>query len=103
MEIILVCCDIGAYVHFAERGVKFIKEHIRCVRLMLPKEIKRIPMRLIMELVYATNVMVNFIRRDVGVHPVMSSRHIVVGRRLVTPSYPPGSFIYGVPCAWKHI
>ena len=64
---------------------------------MLPKEIKRIPKRLMMELVYATNAVVNFIRRDGGIHPVMSLQHIVVGRRLVTPPYPAGSFVYGVP------
>ena len=50
-----------------------------------------------MELVYATNVMVNSIRRDGGVHPVMSLQYIVVGRMFVTPPYPPGSFDYSVP------
>ena len=54
MKIELVYCDKGAHVHFADR--------------------------LIMELVYATNVMVNSIRRDEGVHHVMSHQQIVMGR-----------------------
>ena len=59
MKIELVYCDRCAHVHFAERGIRFIKEHIRCVQSMLPKEIK-IPKRLIMELVYATNIFGQF-------------------------------------------
>ena len=42
MKIELVCCDRGAHVHFAERGIRLIKGHIRCVQSMLPREIKRI-------------------------------------------------------------
>ena len=37
MGIELVCCDKGAHVHFAERGIIFIKGRIKCVRLMLQK------------------------------------------------------------------
>ena len=43
------------------------------------------------------NIMVNFLRRDGSVHPVMSPRQIVVERKLVIPLYPPGSSVYGVP------
>ena len=49
------------------------------------------------ELVYATNIMTNSIWRNGGIHPVMSPRQIVTGRRLSTPPYPPGSFVYAVP------
>ena len=74
MVVALKCSDARACVHFVERGIRFIKERIRCVRSMLPKEIKRIPKRLMMELVYATNIMTNSIRRNGGIHPVMSPR-----------------------------
>ena len=72
MGVELKCCDTRAHVHFVERGIRFIKERIRCVRSMLPREIKRIQKRLMMELVYVTNIMTKSIRRDGGIHPVMS-------------------------------
>ena len=46
----LVCCDTNAHVQFVKRGIRFVKERIRCVRSMLPSEIKRIPSRLMREL-----------------------------------------------------
>ena len=63
---------------------------------MLPKKIKRIPSRLIRELIISTIKMINSIRRKGGVYPVMSSRQIVTGRNLVLPPYPPGAFLYAV-------
>ena len=71
MGIELVCYDTSTHVHFAERSIGFFTEHIRCIRLMLPKEIKRTPKRLMMELVYTTNITINSIRKNRGVHPVM--------------------------------
>ena len=50
-----------------------------------------------MEIVHATNGMVNSIRMDWGVYLVISPRHIVEGTELVTPPYPLGSFVYSVP------
>ena len=92
----LICCDKNAHVHFAERGIRFVKERIRCIRSMLPTRIKRIPKRLMMEIVYATITMMNSIHRKGGVHGTMSPRTIVTGKRLRIPPYPPGAFIYGV-------
>ena len=63
---------------------------------MLPKKIKRIPSRLMRELVISTIKIIDSIRRKGGVHPVMSSRQIVTGRKLVLPPYPPGAFVYAV-------
>ena len=50
----LVCCDTNAHVQFVERGIRFVKERIRCVRSMLPKKIKRIPSCLMRKLVVST-------------------------------------------------
>ena len=41
--------------------------------------------------------MINSIRRKGEVHPVMSSRQIIVGRRMKLPPYPPGSCVYAIP------
>ena len=48
------------------------------------------------ELVVSTVKMINLIRRKGGVHPVMSPRQIVTGRRMVLPSFSPGSCVYTV-------
>ena len=92
----LYCCATNSHVPFIERGIRFVKERIRCVRSMLPKKIKRIPVRLMRELIVSTVKMINSIRWKGGVHSVMSPRHIVTGKKLVLPSYPPGSFVYAV-------
>ena len=63
---------------------------------MLPKKIKRIPSHLIRDLVVSTIKMINLIKRKGGVHPVMSVRQVITGRKLVLPSYPPGAFVYAV-------
>ena len=92
----MVCCDTNAHVQFVERGIRFVKERIRCIRSMLPSKIKRIPSCLMRELIISTIKMINSIRRKGGVHPVMSPRQIVTGRKLVLPPYPPGAVVYAV-------
>ena len=94
--ITLLCCDTNSHVPFINRGIRFVKERVRCVRSMLPKEIKRIPTRLMRELVVSIVKMINSIRRKGGVHPVMSPRQIITGRRMVLPPYPPGLCVYTV-------
>ena len=66
------------------------------MRSMLPSEIKRIPSRLMRELIVSTIKMINSIRREGGVHPVMSSSQIVAGRKLILPQCPPGAVVYAV-------
>ena len=95
--ITLLCCDTNSHVPFIERAIKFVKERVRCVRSLLPKEIKRIPTRLMRELVYCTVKIMNSIRRKGGVHPVMSSRQIIVGRKMKLPPFPPGSCVFAIP------
>ena len=95
--ITLLCCDTNSHVPFIERTIRFVKERVRCVRSMLPRRIKRIPTRLMRELVMSTVKMMNSIRRKGGVHPVMSPRQIITERRMKLPLYPPGSCVYAVP------
>ena len=65
--ITLNCCDANAHVQFVERGIRFIKERIRCVRSMMPRQVKKIPHKLMRELVFSTVKMVNSIRQPGGV------------------------------------
>ena len=95
--ITLYCCDTNSRVPFIEQTIRFVKERVRCVRSMLPTTTtKRIPARLMRELVVSTVKMINSIRRKGGVHPVMSPRLIDTGRKMVLPSYSPKSYVYGV-------
>ena len=48
------------------------------------------------ELVLSTVKMINSIRRKGRVHPVISQRQIVTGRKMVLPSYLPGTYVYAV-------
>lgn len=48
------------------------------------------------ELIIFTIKMINSIKRKEGVHPVMSPRQIVTGRKLVLPPYPLGAVVYAV-------
>jgi hypothetical protein len=91
----LICCDKNAHVHFIERCIRFTKERVRGVRSMLP--FKRVPKRLMMEIVYTVVQLMNAIRRKGGVHPTMSARQIVTGKKLIIPPYTPGALVYGVP------
>ena len=94
--ITLYCYDTNLHVPFIERGIRFVKERIKCVRSMLPKEVKRISSRLMRKLVVSTVKFINSIRRKGGVYPLMSSRQIATGIKMVLPSYPPGAYIYAV-------
>ena len=95
-ELSLVCCGTNTHVHFVERGIRFVKERIRCVRSILPKKIKKISSCLMRELVIPIVKMINSIRKKGRAHPVMLSRQVVTGRKLVLPTYPPGVFVYAV-------
>ena len=94
--ITLYCCDTNLHVPFIERRIRFVKERIRCVLLMLSKEIKQTSSRMMRELVVSTVKMINLIRRKGGVYPVMSLRQIVTGRKMMLPSYPLGAYMYVV-------
>jgi hypothetical protein len=91
----LICCDKNAHVHFTERCIRFTKEQIRGVRSMLP--FNKMPKRLLMETVYTVVQLMNAVRRKGGVHPTMSARQIVTGKKLIIPPFMPGALVYGVP------
>jgi hypothetical protein len=95
ININLICCDKNAHVHFIERCIRFTKERIRGVRSMLP--FKKVPKRLLMEIVYTIVQLMNAVRRSGGVHPTMSARQIVTGKKLIIPPFMPGALVYGVP------
>ena len=63
---------------------------------MLLKKIKQISTRIMKELVVSAVKMINSIRGKGEVHPVISPRLIVTGRKMVLSSYPPGSYVHGV-------
>ena len=95
LGITLICCDKNSHVHFIKRCIRFAKERVRGVRSMLP--FKKLPKRLLMEIVYTVFQLMNAVRRKGGVHPTMSARQIVTGKKLIIPPFMPGALVYGVP------
>ena len=81
---------------FIERAIRFVKERVRCVRSMIPKKMKRIPARLMRELFVSTLKIINSIKRKGKVHPVISPRLIVTGKKMVLPPYRPELYVHGV-------
>jgi hypothetical protein len=58
---------------------------------------KKIPKRLLMEIVYTVVQLMNAVRRKGGVHPTMSARQQVTGKKLIIPPFMLGALVYGVP------
>ena len=57
----------------------------------------KVPKRLLMEVVYTVVQLMNAVNRKGGVHPTMSPRQIITGKKLLIPPYMPGAYVYGVP------
>jgi hypothetical protein len=91
----LILCDRNAHVGSIERCIRFTKERIRGVRLMMP--LTKVPEQFLMEVVYTVVQLMNAINRKGGVHPTMSPRQIVTGKKLPILPFMPGAYIYGVP------
>jgi hypothetical protein len=57
----------------------------------------KVPKRLLMEVVYTVVQLMNATNRKGGVHPTMSPRQIVTGKKLLIPPFMPGAYVYRVP------
>ena len=84
-------CDADKHVDFVERNNRFIKERIRCVRMMMPY--KKLPRRFIVEMVYRIVILVNSIPRKGGVHKSLSPREIITGKKFRCPEIEIGQYV----------
>ena len=67
----------------AENAIKFVKERLRSIQYETP--FKKFPRRLTIELVEQVTVLNNSFKRKSAVHPVMSPRQILFGKKFKTP------------------
>jgi hypothetical protein len=84
-NITLTTYDADRHVETAERQIRFLKERIRAVRLMMPY--KRLPKRFTIEMVHRITSLINSLPKQNGIHSVISPREIVTGKKFpIRPS-----------------
>jgi hypothetical protein len=75
----LSTCDADRHIETVERQIRFLKERIRAVWLMMPY--KRIPKRFTIEMVRKVTMLINSLPKSNGIHSVLSPREIVTGKK----------------------
>ena len=103
LHVDLITCATDLHVPRAENAIRFVKERARLVQSETP--FKRYPKRFTMELMKRVVVLINSFRRKSGVHPVMSPRQIMFGKKFKTPLCKIGELVmaYNVTAANKTI
>ena len=79
----LTVCGADGHVPQAENAIKFIKEQVRCIQCNMP--FTRLPRAITIEMTSRATTLINSFNRKGNVHPVLSAREIVTGRRFITP------------------
>jgi hypothetical protein len=92
-QIALTTCDADRHVETVERQIRFLKERIRAVRLMMPY--KKIPKRFTIEMVHRVTMLINSLPKQNGIHSILSPREIVSGKKFRCPSIKIGQYVQG--------
>jgi hypothetical protein len=92
-RVALTTCDADRHVETAERQIRFLKERIRSVRMMMPY--KRLPKRFTIEMVHKITVLMNSLPKSNGIHSILSPREIVTGKRFRCPTINIGQYVQG--------
>jgi hypothetical protein len=92
-QVTLSTCDADRHVETVERQIRFLKERIRSVRLMMPY--KKIPKRFTIEMVHRITTLINSLPKQNGIHPIMSPREIVTGKKFRCPTIRIGQYVQG--------
>jgi hypothetical protein len=69
-QVALITCDADRHVETIERQIRFVKERIRSVKMMLPY--KKLPVRFLIELVSRVTMLMNSIPKKGGIHRIIS-------------------------------
>jgi hypothetical protein len=78
-QVALSICDADRHVEIVERQIRFLKERIRAVRLMMPY--KKLPKRFTIKMVHSITRLINSLPKQNGIHSILSPREIVTGKR----------------------
>jgi hypothetical protein len=92
-NITLTTCDADRHVETIERQIRFLKERIRAVRVMMPY--KKLPKRFTIEMVNRITILINSLPKQNGIHSVLSPREIVTGKKFRCPSIRIGQYVQG--------
>ena len=79
----IVTCAADSYVPRAENVIRFVRERLSAIQS--ETLFKKYPKRLTIEMVKRVTVLINSFRRKSGVHPVLSPRQILSGKKFKTP------------------
>jgi hypothetical protein len=90
---ILSTCDADRHVESVERQIRFLKERIRAVRLMMPYT--KLPKRFTIEMVHRVTMLINSLPKQNGLHSIISPREIVTGKKFRCPSIRIGQYVQG--------
>ena len=93
-NITLSTCDADRHVETIERQIRFLKERIRAVRLMMPY--KKLPMRFTIEMVHQVAQLINSLPKSNGIHAILSPREIVSGKKFRCPTIKIGQYVQGL-------
>jgi hypothetical protein len=93
-NITLTTCDADRHVETVERQIRFLKERIRSVRMMMPY--KKIPKRFTIEMVHRVTMLINSLPKQNGIHSILSPREIVTGKKFRCPSIKIGQYVQGL-------
>ena len=72
-----------SHVLRANNAIWFVKERLRSIQCETP--FKKFPKRFIIEMVKRVTVRINLFRSKSGVHPVISTRQMLLGKKFKTP------------------
>ena len=78
----LTTCAANSHVSRDKNAIRFVKERLRCIQCETP--LKKYPKRLTIEMVKRITVCINTFRNRSGVHPVMSPRQLMFGKKFKT-------------------
>jgi hypothetical protein len=92
-NVTLSTCDADRHVETVERQIRFLKERIRAVRTMMPY--KKLPKRFTIEMVHRITILINSLPKQNGIHPVLSPREIVTGKKFRCPTIRIGQYVQG--------
>ena len=91
LQINLDTCAPNSHVPRAENAIRFVKERLRSIQCETPFE--KYPKRLTIEMTKRVTILINSFRRKSEVHPLMSPRQILSGKKCKTPLCKMGEFL----------
>jgi hypothetical protein len=92
-QVALITCDADRHVETIERQIRFVKERIQSVQMMLPY--KKLPIRFLIKLVSRVTMLMNSISKKGGIHRIISPRELITGKKLRVPEHHIGQYVQG--------